>query len=54
MTTAFWSVFAYLWLIIVLVGFTPNVIDLPEAILTFLLFPLAVWMSYIADVYVIM
>ncbi len=54
MITAFWSVFAYLWLIIVLVGFSPNVIDLPEAIITFMLFPLAVWMAYKADMYVIM
>ena len=49
MITAFFSVFAYLWLIIVLVGFSPNVIDITEAIITFLLFPFTVWLAYKAD-----
>ncbi|CAN8003002.1 unnamed protein product [Ixodes hexagonus] len=47
--TAFFSVFAYLWLLIVLMGFSPNIIELWEAILTLLFFPLLVFLAYAAD-----
>ena len=47
--TAFFSVFAYVWLVIVLLGTTPEIVDLPEAILTLFFFPLVVWMAYVVD-----
>lgn len=47
--TAFFSVFAYLWLLVVLMGSSPNVIELWEAILTLLFFPLLVFLAYAAD-----
>jgi solute carrier family 8 (sodium/calcium exchanger) len=40
--TGFFSVFAYLWLAAVLIVFTPDIVTLPEAIITFLFFPLFV------------
>lgn len=48
MTTAS-SVFAYVWLVIILTRITPNVVDLWEAILTFLFFPLLVITAYLTD-----
>jgi len=47
--TAVSSTLAYLWLVVILLGTTPDVVDLPEAILTFLFFPLLVGTAYIAD-----
>lgn len=47
--TAFASVFAYVWLIIILLVWTPDQITLPEAILTFAFFPLLVLFAYYAD-----
>ena len=47
--TAVSSTFAYLWLVIILQGTTPDIIDLPEAILTFLFFPILVLVAFIAD-----
>ncbi|XP_013386884.1 sodium/calcium exchanger 1 isoform X2 [Lingula anatina] len=47
--TSFTSIFAYVWLIIILVGITPNVVDLWEAVITFLFFPILVIVAYIAD-----
>lgn len=47
--TAFFSVFAYLWLLVVLMGSSPNIIELWEAILTLLFFPLLVFLAYAAD-----
>lgn len=47
--TASFSVFAYLWLIIILVAITPNYVDLWEAILTFIFFPVMVILAYVAD-----
>jgi hypothetical protein len=38
--TALSSTFAYAWLVLILSMHTPNIIDLPEATLTFLFFPL--------------
>mmetsp|Transcript_37882 Transcript_37882/g.119441 ORF Transcript_37882/g.119441 Transcript_37882/m.119441 type:complete len:762 (+) Transcript_37882:76-2361(+) len=47
--TASFSVFAYLWLLIILLGTTPNRVDVPEGIITFLFFPLVVWIAFLAD-----
>ncbi|KAK3092010.1 hypothetical protein FSP39_024428 [Pinctada imbricata] len=47
--TAVFSVFAYIWLIIILVVITPDYVDLWEAIVTFLFFPIMVIIAYIAD-----
>ena len=47
--TAFFCVFAYLWLIIILVAISPDYIELWEAVLTFIFFPVLVILAYIAD-----
>lgn len=47
--TATWSVFAYLWLLVILKLITPGVVDLWEGIITFLFFPATVITAYIAD-----
>lgn len=47
--TAFSCVFAYIWLIIVLVGISADYIDIWEAVLTLLFFPILVLVAYIAD-----
>ncbi|XP_015920946.1 sodium/calcium exchanger Calx [Parasteatoda tepidariorum] len=47
--TAFFSVFAYIWLLIILVGFSPHEVEIWEAVVTFLFFPLLVGISYAAD-----
>ena len=47
--TASFSIFAYLWLLIVLKGITPDVVDIWEATLTLILFPLLVVVAYAAD-----
>lgn len=49
LNTAAWSVFAYLWLFIVLVVFSPNEVTLWEAVITFLSFPVLVVTSYMAE-----
>ena len=47
--TATFCILAYIWLYVALSAVTPNVIDLWEAILTFLLFPILIVIAYIAD-----
>jgi len=47
--TATWSVFAYLWMIVILVLITPNVVDLWEGVLTFLFFPLLTFLAFCCD-----
>jgi len=47
--TSFFSVFAYIWIVIVLVVSTPDVVDLWEAIVTFLFFPILVVIAFFAD-----
>lgn len=47
--TASWSVFAYLWLYIIIAVTTPDRVDLWEAILTFVFFPATVLTAYVAD-----
>ena len=46
--TAFFSVVAYIWVLIVYTEWTPNVVTLPEAFITAALFPIFVWLSYAA------
>lgn len=48
--TATFSVLAYLWLIVILVVTSPNIITIWEGITTFLLFPFLVWLAYLADI----
>jgi solute carrier family 8 (sodium/calcium exchanger) len=47
--TAAWSVFAYVWLYLILDVISPNVVDIWEGIVTFLFFPATVGTAYIAD-----
>ncbi len=47
--TATWSVFAYLWMYIIIAVITPGVVDVWEGVLTFIYFPLTVGTAYIAD-----
>lgn len=47
--TAFFSVFAYIWLLIILLAISPHVIEIWEAVITLLFFPLLVAISYGAD-----
>lgn len=47
--TCSFSIFAYVWLLIVLMVWTPNIVTLTEAILTFLMFPLVVILAWMAD-----
>jgi len=47
--TATWSVFAYLWMLVILKVTTPGVVDVGEGIITFLFFPATVITAYIAD-----
>ena len=47
--TAFFSLFAYIWLVIVLVVSSPNKVDVWEAALTLLFFPLLVCIAYAGD-----
>jgi len=47
--TAVFSVFAYVWLIIILVGITPNVVEVWEGVLTFLFFWVLLVLAWMAD-----
>lgn len=47
--TATWSVFAYIWLYLILDVISPNVVDIWEGLVTFLFFPATVGTAYIAD-----
>uniref|UniRef100_A0A4W4DXG5 Calx-beta domain-containing protein n=1 Tax=Electrophorus electricus TaxID=8005 RepID=A0A4W4DXG5_ELEEL len=47
--TAAWSVFAYIWLYLILSVFSPGVVEVWEAVLTFLFFPVCVLQAWIAD-----
>ena len=48
--TAAFSLFAYLWLIIILQIITPNVVDVWEGLITLLAFPVLVYVAYLADI----
>ncbi|KAK7915853.1 hypothetical protein WMY93_011614 [Mugilogobius chulae] len=47
--TAAWSIFAYIWLYLILSVSSPGEVDVWEAVLTFLFFPLCVLQAWIAD-----
>ncbi|TGZ69018.1 hypothetical protein CRM22_003959 [Opisthorchis felineus] len=47
--TASWSIFAYLWLYLIIAAFSPGVVEIWEALLTFIFFPIIVICAYIAD-----
>ncbi|EGB06591.1 hypothetical protein AURANDRAFT_28918, partial [Aureococcus anophagefferens] len=47
--TAFFSVFAYVWLLFILMVTSPDVVEIWEAIFTFLFFPILVALAYAAD-----
>uniref|UniRef100_UPI0037E70BD1 solute carrier family 8 member 4b n=1 Tax=Semicossyphus pulcher TaxID=241346 RepID=UPI0037E70BD1 len=47
--TAAWSVFAYIWLYLILSVFSPGEVEIWEAVLTFLFFPLCVVQAWVAD-----
>jgi solute carrier family 8 (sodium/calcium exchanger) len=47
--TTSWSIFAYIWLYLILSVSSPGVVDPWEAIVTFLFFPATVVTAYIAD-----
>ena len=47
--TTFFSMFAYIWLIVVLVFNTSAIVDLWEAIVTFLFFPLLIVSAFLLD-----
>lgn len=48
-TTAIWSVFAYVWILIVLKYSSPNVVEVWEAVVTFLFFPLLILHAWAQD-----
>lgn len=47
--TAFFSIFAYIWLLIILLLISPHEVEIWEAVVTFLFFPVLVGISYAAD-----
>ncbi|XP_075943042.1 solute carrier family 8 member 4b isoform X1 [Anarhichas minor] len=47
--TAAWSIFAYIWLYLILSVFSPGEVEVWEAVLTFLFFPLCVVQAWVAD-----
>ena len=47
--TAFFSMVAYIWVLIVYTIWTPNRVSMVEACITFVLFPIFVFLSYAAD-----
>ncbi|CAF1394421.1 unnamed protein product [Didymodactylos carnosus] len=49
MVTSFFGFFAYIWLFLVLSIISPDVVDLWEAIVTFLMFPLVVLLAFLAE-----
>merc|ERR1719433_2039064 len=47
--TATWSVFAYVWMYVIIGAITPGKVESWEGVLTFLFFPATVWTAYVAD-----
>ncbi|XP_010791942.1 sodium/calcium exchanger 2a [Notothenia coriiceps] len=47
--TAFWSIFAYIWLYLILAVISPGIVEVWEAIVTLLYFPVCVVLAWIAD-----
>jgi solute carrier family 8 (sodium/calcium exchanger) len=48
--TASFSVFAYVWLVVILMLSSPDVVEIWEGLLTFLFFPVLVTLAYLADI----
>ncbi|KAI6213531.1 Sodium/calcium exchanger 2 [Aphelenchoides besseyi] len=48
--TATWSIFAYIWMYVILAVITPGVIDIWEGVVTFAFFPLTVLTAWITDI----
>ncbi|XP_065321359.1 sodium/calcium exchanger 3-like [Gordionus sp. m RMFG-2023] len=48
--TASWSIFAYIWLYLILAVISPGVVSVTEALITFFFFPLTVLTAYMVDV----
>ncbi|KAM3717600.1 Sodium/calcium exchanger [Dirofilaria immitis] len=51
--TAAWSLFAYIWMYLILSVFSPGIIEIWEGFLTFLFFPITVLTAYIADIKIV-
>ena len=49
LTTAFFSVFAYIWMFLVISVISKERLDIWEAVITFMWFPILVILAYIAD-----
>ncbi|XP_056151430.1 sodium/calcium exchanger 3 [Lampris incognitus] len=47
--TAGWSIFAYIWLYMILAVFSPNVVQIWEGLLTLAFFPICVILAWVAD-----
>lgn len=47
--TSFWSIFAYIWLYLILAVISPGIVEVWEAIVTLCYFPVCVILAYIAD-----
>ncbi|XP_030216213.1 sodium/calcium exchanger 2a isoform X1 [Gadus morhua] len=47
--TAFWSIFAYIWLYLILAVISPGIVEVWEAVVTLLYFPVCVVLAWIAD-----
>merc|ERR1719381_184726 len=49
LVTATWSVFAYIWLYVILGFISYGIVETWEGLLTFIFFPLTVWTAYVAE-----
>ncbi|KAF4085806.1 hypothetical protein AMELA_G00099280 [Ameiurus melas] len=47
--TAFWSIFAYIWLYLILAIISPGIVTVWEALVTLSMFPICVILAWIAD-----
>lgn len=47
--TSSWSIFAYLWMYLIIAAFSPGEVEVWEGVVTFLFFPLTVGTAYMAD-----
>ncbi|XP_057676656.1 sodium/calcium exchanger 2a isoform X2 [Corythoichthys intestinalis] len=47
--TSFWSIFAYIWLYVILAVISPGIVEVWEATVTLLYFPVFVLLAWIAD-----
>ncbi|VDP03057.1 unnamed protein product [Soboliphyme baturini] len=49
MVTAVWSIFAYIWLYLIIAVFSPGEVQVWEGVVTFLFFPITVLTAYVVD-----